>query len=113
MEMGFEKVLVVLTRPAGYRKKKNGGPFANIVYHKHKEFANAFNTRYITYNNQLDLVDKCVKDGVAIVLQPSEYIKTGRIEKDKKVLQKLYNLGHKNAMESKKKITDFLGEISR
>lgn len=113
MEMGFEKVLVVLTRPAGYRKKKSGGTFARIVYHKHKKFANAFNTRYITYNNQLDLVDKCVKNGMAIVLQPSEYIKTGRIEKDKEVLKKLYNLGLKNAMENKEKITDFFGEISR
>ncbi len=107
IEMGFDRVLVVLTRPAGYRKKKDGGPFANIIYHKHREFANAFNTRYITYNKQLDAVAEFARDGKALVLQPTEYIKMGRIEKDKSIIRKMYDLGFENACSKRDIIENF------
>ena len=55
-EMGYEKIIVVLTKPFSYRKKKRPAFIAKMFYNKYPNLVNAINTRYIKYNETLDII---------------------------------------------------------
>lgn len=106
---GYDKVAVVLTRPFGYRKSGDIHG-ANLTYKKYPEFAKALNNRNKMYNAQCDLIDKLEKEGKIFVIRPSEFIPVKRTEKDKAVLQKMYNLGVKDCNEKLSELKKYLEE---
>ena len=64
-ENGYEKVIVVLTRPQNYRK--NGGIHgANLFYKKYPEFVKTLSNRNKVYNEQCDYVERLEKEGKII-----------------------------------------------
>lgn len=93
LSMGFDKVIVVLTRPEGYRKKKGNPSAANLIYRKYPAFAEAVNNRWKRYNAQSEVIEMLEKEERIFVLRPSKTIKVGRLEKDPEVLQEMYDLG--------------------
>ncbi len=95
LENGYEKAIVILTRPKNYRKegKIHGG---EIFYKKYPKFAKTLTNRNKVYNEQCEYVEKLEKEGKIIVVRPSETVKVARTEKDPVVLQKMYDLGVKD-----------------
>lgn len=104
---GCERILVVLTRPKGYRKSGNIHG-AEIFYKNYPAFAKTLNNRNKIYNEQCEFIEKLEKDGKIIVLRPSEHIEVKRTEKDKEKLQKMYDLGIKDCSEKIDIIKSFL-----
>ena len=49
--------------------------------------------RDLKYNASLDLITKLEKEKKIFVLRPSQLIPIGRLEKDKEVIQQMYDLG--------------------
>lgn len=92
-EMGYDKIIVVLTKPAGYKKRKPPKVLANKVYKEYPNLADAINTRHERYNATIDKIDKLEKEKEIIVIRPSRKVKMGRIEKDVDKLQEMYDLG--------------------
>lgn len=92
LEEGFDKVIVILTRPYGYRKSGNIHG-ANIFYKKHPNFAKALNNRNAMYNAQYDYIEKLEKSGKIFVIRPSKTVDIKRTETDKRVLKEIYDLG--------------------
>ena len=92
-ELGYDKLIVVLTRPLNYRKKKHPSWLAKVKYKKYPNLVNAINTRYIHYNNTLDKISKLEENGKIIVIRPSKKINIKRIERNKDKLQEMYDLG--------------------
>ena len=45
------------------------------------------------YNESLDLITKLEKEKKIFVLRPSKLVPIGRLEKDKEVIQEMYDLG--------------------
>lgn len=104
---GYDKVIVVLTRPANYRK--NGGIYgAGVFYKKYPKFVKTLSRRNAVYNNQCDYVEKLEKDGKIIVIRPSETVNISRTEKDRKILQQMYDLGIKDSESKLNEIIDYL-----
>lgn len=104
-----EKIIVVLTRPLGYRKKKTYFPY-KLVYGKYPKFIETAKNYYKEYNDTMDLIEKYEAENKIIVLRPSESVKMKRIEKDTNKLQSIYNLGiydcNNNLNRIKKYIND-------
>ena len=75
LEMGYDRVVVVLTKPADYVKKPMPKLFTSIYKKRFPRFYEAFSNRYIMYNAQLERLKELEKQGVARVLRPSEHIK--------------------------------------
>lgn len=98
MEMDFDRVIVILTRPAGYRKKKSGVSFSRLFYGKYPGFADAIDGRYLMYNKQSEFVEKLENDKRIFVFRPSEVVRMKRIEKDTQKLQRMYDLGVSDAV---------------
>ena len=97
LEMGYDRVVVVLTKPANYVKKPMPKLFTSIYKRRFPRFYEAFSKRYIMYNAQLERLKELEKQGVARVLRPSEHIKVSKVEKDPDKLESLYQLGIRDA----------------
>ena len=105
--MGFDKIIVVLTRPKEYKKRKSNQIFPKIYYKKYPKFVEAINNRYIKYNEELEKVERLEKEGRILVIRPSKLVKIKRIEKDANKLQEMYSLGQKDALNLLDKIKNY------
>ena len=108
-ENGYEKAIVVLTRPSNYRK--NGGIHgASFFYKKYPEFVKTLSNRNKVYNEQCAYVERLEKEGKILVIRPSEFINISRTETDRKIMQQMYNLGIKDAENKLNEIIDYLNK---
>ena len=109
LETGAEKIIVVLTRPAGYRKKNiHPRAFYKLFYKKFPNFVEAGCNRYKTYNETMDLIEKYEAEKKIIVLRPSKIMKVKRVEKDTNKLQSMYDLGILDCMNKLEEIKEYL-----
>lgn len=97
LDKGYNKIIVILTRNKGYRKKEDGIKLPPFVLKKYPNMRNAINSRNKLYNSQLDFVDQLEKEGIALVIRPEEPMTINRIEKDTDVLIHFYNHGYRCA----------------
>ena len=104
---GYEKIVVVLTRPEGYRKRKDFMPY-NLVYRKYPNFIRTAKNQPQIYNETLELIKKYEKEGKIVVLRPSKKLKIARVEKDIKKLDAIYKLGVNDCTSSIGKIKSYL-----
>jgi len=104
---GFEKIIVVLTRTAGYRKKNPFFPYT-LVYGKYPKFVKTAKNSHKTYNKTMELIEKYEAENKIVVLRPSKNVRVQRIEKDTKKLQRIYDLGISDCKEKLEEIKEYL-----
>ena len=104
MSMGFDRVIVVLTRPMGYKKKKSNKILPRIYYRKYPKFVETINKRYINYNQALEKIEQLEKQGKILVIRPSKLVNIKRIEKNIDTLQEMYDLGKNDTIKLLDKI---------
>lgn len=109
-DMGYEKNLVVLTRPRGYIKKPENNLLANLYYRKYPAFVTALRNRYAVYNKTLKYIEQQENQGNILVLRPSESIRVGRMEQDPERLKQMYELGKNDAGQMLDAIASFLSK---
>ena len=109
-EMGYDKIIVVLTQPIDFRKKKNPAWIAKLIYKKYPKLIESINTRYIKYNETLDIIKDLEKKKEIFVIRPSEKLNIKRIEKDLNKIDNVYELGLKDAKKNLKKLKNYLGK---
>lgn len=93
MNMGYDKIIVIQTRPEGYRKKKSNQALTKIYYKKYPNLVKTIGNRYLKYNQQLDKVSKLEEQNKIFVIKPSRKIDIKRIEKNTDIIQEMYDLG--------------------
>ena len=111
--MGYEKNIVVLTRPEGYRKKPSRMSAVKIVYKEYPAFVRAMQSRYRRYNQTLEELEELEKQGQILILRPSRDLGIGRMEKRPDKVRSLYNLGREDAEAKIKQVQRFLREERR
>lgn len=108
LEANYEKIIVVLTRPIGFnRKKKSHLPY-KIFYGNFPNFVETANNSFAKYNETMDLIEKYESENKIIVLRPSKLVKVKRIEKDKNKLQSIYDLGVSDCLNMLGKIKEYI-----
>ena len=95
-QLDVDKLIVVLTRPASYRKTTRSNPLYSIVYRRFPALVQALNQRGYHYNQTLDQIETMEAQGELFVLRPSAHLEVGRFERDIRVLDSLYNLGRQD-----------------
>ena len=97
MELGNKKIVLILTRNPGYRKKPISKGMAGIyrkAYKKYPNLVRAAIRRNHVYNQTMEHVEKLEEEGKIFVLRP--LIPTvSRLEKDYDTLMNFYNHGYK------------------
>ncbi len=108
-EMGFAKNIVVLTQPAGYRKKPNSMlRFIKLIYKGFPEFVKAAENRHNVYNAQLDYLEEEERKGNVIIIRPSEKPEAGRTERNREKIIRTYELGRRDAEKLLEKVKKFI-----
>lgn len=92
-ELGYDKIIVVLTRPLAYRKKESNMFLANILYRKYPNLISTMKDKYRKYNETLEKIIDMENKKEIFVIRPSRKLKIARIEKDENKLQEMYELG--------------------
>lgn len=111
IEFGFDKIIVVLTRPLGYRKTKSGQIFTRLYYKKYPQLIKTIETRYLVYNQKLDLIEKLEKDNKIFVIRPSRKVDIKRVEKNVNKIQEMYDLGVDDMSKNLDKLKSWLTKI--
>ncbi|OUP00673.1 patatin-like phospholipase family protein [Sellimonas caecigallum] len=110
MKKGREKIIIILTRNEGYRKKQPSIGEAKIYRSAYKKYPNLVRTilrRPYTYNRQMEQIEKLEEEGKIFVLRPK--IKAiSRLEKNYDRLTSFYEHGYVRMKDQYKKLMDYL-----
>ncbi|MFQ6793875.1 MAG: patatin family protein [Thomasclavelia sp.] len=110
IDLGYDKIIVILTRPINYRKKKANPLLAKLFYHQYPKFVEAINNRYKNYNDMVEMIIEKEKNQEIFVFRPSKKIDIKRIERDPDKLQEMYDLGIEDGNRLIEKLKQYLKE---
>lgn len=99
-KMGYQKNVVVLTRHDGYVKKPQKMFFVKLVYRKYPKFCYALSKRHVRYNRTVEDIKKQQEEGRIFLIQPSQELDIRRLSKDTDKIQKIYEIGVRDAKEA-------------
>lgn len=105
---GCDKVIVVLTHPAGYVKTESLYMLSRLLYPRDKALQRAFATRNSRYNARLAQIEELERQGKVLALRPSREIAVGRLEKDPDKLRQLHALGLTDTLSRLPEINSYL-----
>lgn len=108
-DLGYNRNVIVLTQPKGYRKKKIKHRI--IMKHYLKDLPKVWDlllNRHINYNMQMDEIDDRENRGISLVIRPPKKLKIGKTEKNPKKLKEVYEIGRKEALKRLDEIKEFL-----
>ena len=96
--IGYDRNVVVLTQPKGYRKGKNS--IMPLIRHKYKRYPNlvtAMENRPAMYNETVDHIAQEETAGRLLVIRPPQALPVDRVEKNPEHLKAAYNIGRQEA----------------
>ncbi|MDO4167807.1 MAG: patatin family protein, partial [Eubacteriales bacterium] len=108
-KMGYTKNVVVLTRDADYLKKPQSVIPARWMYRKYPRFIKALKERHQVYNQTREEISKMEQEGSIFVIRPSEVLKIGRMSHDAEEIQKIYDIGRKDAVKAMDDLHKWMG----
>lgn len=109
-KMGYGKNVVVLTRPADYRKKEELRALPGLVYRKYPAFAEALRNRHNAYNQQAATVKMLERSGNVFIIRPEKALEIGRLETDPEKVQEIYNIGRADAEKAMEALRKWMGD---
>lgn len=109
--MGYGRNLVILTRPADYRKKPELRFLPELVYgRRFPAFAKLLKSRHELYNAALDYLAAREAAGAAFVIRPSRPLEISRMEADVEKIEAAYALGRQDAETALEPLKKWLEE---
>lgn len=97
-KLGFDKLIVILTRPTGYRKKPSFKWLSQWVYRGYPNLVETMQHRYQRYNDTLDKIEQQHQAGEIFMIRPSQNLAIKRLENDPQKIQAMYDLGVQDAI---------------
>lgn len=110
MALGYDKIIVILTRPLDYRKKPSNNWLFKLFYRNYPKLIERWANRYAEYNQAVEKVIEMEKAGKIFVIRPSESLDINRLEKDLAKVQAMYDLGVKDGRAALSELKDYLAK---
>ena len=96
--IGYNRNVIVLTQPDGYTKKKSSAlPMIRLTMRKYPAVVKAMSLRHEMYNRQMEEIKEREQSSSSFVIRPPEPLGISRTEKDPNELERVYQLGRKEA----------------
>ncbi|SFK64291.1 Predicted phospholipase, patatin/cPLA2 family [Lachnospiraceae bacterium KH1T2] len=108
---GCDKNVIILTRPAGYRKKPQNKIFMAIMKHVYKDYPEllkAISLRHTMYNAEIDYINEIEKAGKAFVIRPEQALDIHRVEHNKAKIQGAYDAGRSVMLKRIAELKEYL-----
>lgn len=110
---GFQKNIVILTRPEGYQKGSDKTMFLmKRKYAEYPSYVEAAANRQTKYNETLEKIQEYEAAGEVYVIRPSRDLGIGRTEKDIEKLKRMYKLGRYDAQNKMDEIKRYIQNTS-
>lgn len=93
MDMGYDKLIVVLTQPAEYVKRPMNARLARAWYRKYPNLVDTLVNRHAAYNAQSEDVKRLEAAGKIFVIRPKAALDIDRLEKKPERLKAVYDIG--------------------
>ncbi len=108
---GHKKNVIILTREAGYRKKRNGlhERVSFLLYKDYPKFIASMQKRHFVYNKTLDLIERLEAEGRVFVIRP-EKVLIGRTEKNNANMEAFYQQGYDIGKQSFEAMIEYLNK---
>lgn len=101
LEQGYDRTVVVLTQPAGFRKEPNSlMPLLRVWLHRYPKLVELLANRHERYNRMLDELVELERAGEVFVIRPSQSVKMPMMVRDPEILEHAYQVGRKDAQDS-------------
>lgn len=109
--IGYDRNIVVLTRPKNYVKKKDASlPLMRLVLRKYPKTIETMADRHNTYNKQLQYIWNDVQKGNTFVICPDEALPISRTERDPEKLRAVYEIGRQTALKHIEELKNFISQ---
>jgi len=106
---GYEKNIIILTRPDKYRKRKSRSYLTMIKrYRKYPLLIKLLKGRHTSYNETAKYLEEQEKEGKAFVIRPDLKLKIKRIDKNCTRLEAAYNSGYESAKKQFSELKKFM-----
>lgn len=99
---GCDKLIICLTLPIGYKKSAFPAWLVNSLLFKYPQIAKIITRSHIIYHNRINEIIELEKQGKVLILYPEDCFGTKTATRNKIGLNKLYNLGYKDAEKIEK-----------
>lgn len=107
--MGYDRNVVILTQPLGFRKKPDSLlPLMKRYYRKFPNLVSSMTTRHEQYNEALDYIACREAAGDLLVIRPPEKLPIRRTEKNPDKLRLVYEIGRRTAEARIEEIKKYL-----
>lgn len=107
--LGYERNIVILTRPLSYRKEPLSFSWAvKLILRKYPAIYECMKHRHEMYNAQMDYVISEAKKGNTLIIAPEEPLQIGRVEMKPDKLNLMHRLGREACLKHLDEIKDFL-----
>lgn len=108
-QMGYERNVVILTRPRGYRKEASKiTSLFRIFCRKYPKIAECMQRRHEAYNQQLDYLLEQEKAGNTMLIFPEKELKIGRTELNEEKMRTVYGQGIEQGKATVDCVKDFI-----
>ncbi len=107
---GYDRRVLILTRPAGYRKTAPRFlPLLRVLLPHKKAMQHALSVRHTLYNTQMDAIDRLESEGQVLVLRPPQPLVMDRIDRNPDHLLSAYRIGRDTAWKRLAEIRAWIG----
>ena len=108
-EMGYERNVVILTQPDGFRKHKTSlMPLFHLFMRKYPAITHAMAVRHEMYNAQLDYLAEQARQGKILLICPDDALPIGRTERNPEKIRLVYEMGRRAGEQTLQKIKEFI-----
>lgn len=105
MELGCEKIVVILTRPEDYKRRaEDDEKQARMICKQYPKAAEQLRKRAKKYNDDVALARTLAKEGKVLIVSPKDTCGVDTLTRDTVKLKELYKKGYEDA----EKIRDFI-----
>lgn len=108
LDNDYDKIVVVLTRPSSYYKKKNNPYIAKLFYRHYPNLVKTMNNRYLKYNETIAMIRELDNDGKIFVIRPKKVLDIKKIEKNINKINDTYDVGVNDMREKLSDLKKYL-----
>ena len=109
LKQGYDKIIVVETRPKEYRKKEQSTVLFKWIYHKYPKFMETIQNRPKKYNETKERIIEYENKKV-FVIRPSKLVNIKRIEHNPNKIQEMYDLGVEDTKSCLKELKKYINQ---
>ncbi len=110
-EMGYDRLILVLTRDGNYEKKPLPERLVRMAYRHYPGFRDDLLYRHEAYNRCMKEIRELEKTGRVFAIRPAVPVEVKKLERDPEKLQGVYDLGIAAATERMDALKRWLKEI--